>query len=171
MRFLLHGTSKNGFEGIKTNGFQPNKINNWIFSEPDTVYFYDSAKIKDKKEIFQLAFEQAALTAAIVNQLSDELYVFYIEIPDDLELNDDVSCENMYYKAISVNISDSILVSYRVYKSNDYNPSLRLFYLNNVNLNNINTNLSRNEYSFLNIINKSNIYEELLWDFKYELIP
>ena len=175
MKKLFHGTTKVNYAKIAKEGFKPNS-KTWICSNDSLIYFYDTDKSDcdyDKNtDCINNAFESAKITAALQGQLDTELIVFEIDI-EDKYVEDDGSCINMDTIASEVHIDD--LAEYgkvkNIYKSNSYNPHLRLFYIANLVRNNeyINSNiLSDLERRACEIIPSDNEIIEDLYNLDWE---
>lgn len=145
-----HGTDFLSAQNILKNGFSSNKETVWTCSVPNYLYVaredyddYDDydGDFDDMLDIpaVRIAVEAAQIAAAHTNQLTKDVFVFEFDIPDDIEVEEDVSCENMYgcyqldVNELNSNIQDGT-IQVTAYKFNNaYVPDLRIFYLTNLN--------------------------------------
>lgn len=179
MKTLFHGTTKQNFDLILQNGFRPECMV-WNCSDDSVTYFHDLSKSEEPEEEIECqrqrmitdAFSSAQIAAAVQGFSGSELIVLEVEIEDNY-VNDDFSCENMAYRASCVNNEDlnefGKIVS--IHTRNNYNPSLRFFYIAGLVCDNdwINTGeLSRLEIEACKVIGKSGFYIDEFMEFDYE---
>lgn len=135
-RILFHGTCEQGYQGIKEFGFNPEDAV-WTCSDLNCSYFWDLNYFEEKEgmteeNVIRRAFEQATVAAAKNDQRSSNLYVIRIVVDDEeIDVMEDNSCENMY-GAVCIRNEDLAKVEMEVFVSDDYYPSLRLFYLSGI---------------------------------------
>lgn len=166
MRYF-HGTSYEAGINIIQNGFNSgNKI--WNCSAFDKIYFaiehYDSYNYyvldDDSVEnlpVWRFVIEAGQIAAAHNNQSEEDLFVFEFDIPDNIEIEEDNSCENMNdcYQIgadkLNVLINDGTIkmTIYQVQKA--YVPCLRIFYLKDLS----------DKYYFVQDMNLANITKKL----------
>jgi len=173
-RTLLHGMSSHAYnELIRLNSFENVLDTTWNCSNGSYLYAYDvddfiKGEDCEKDLVINRCFESAAIGSAKFNQIDNKLYVVELEIDaDEVDILEDTSCENMSY-AFEIDrdeITTANIVN--VYVSEDYESSLKLFYL---------SGLLKNEYFDIDLSDKEiraieNIgYFEELFDFEFKTI-
>ena len=149
MRYY-HGTDYASGLNIIENGFS-DADTVWTCSDDSVTYlvsenydggpYYEDNYEPKNVPAFGFATGAAQIAAANCNQLTDKVIVFEFEIPDDIELHEDSSCENMYhcYQIDNDTLNEYIrtnkikMTTYILHKA--YVPYLRVFYLKDINLN------------------------------------
>lgn len=175
---LYHGTTFEGYEGIKLNGFK-NVERVWNVSDYNSIYFYcpeeceEGCNTEENVNIcIDRAFEAAQMAAAINGSKSKSIYVLEIEIDDEeIELNSDNDCPGSEYFAKTLDIRDIKNLKANVYKCDSYFEDLRLFYLMGVwdsRYLNMETKLGKFKFEILEEFSKKAPYISELWNFDWE---
>lgn len=139
-----HGTNYDSGLNIMKNGFEHNTTI-WNCSNKNLTYliseeYDDGPYTSDKPEpndipAFRFATGAAQIAAANSNQLTDQLFVFEFDINENIPLDEDISCSNMYdcYQIDNKTLNEHIIngdIKINIYLLNKaYVPYLRIFYL------------------------------------------
>ncbi len=119
-----HGTTEKHLLNILSGNCK--ETSTWYCSSDDMLYVYPESKADEDQNLIWSALESAQLTAA--KDGHNKIVCIELEIPDDL-LQDDLSCDNMSDIASCCELESIKEYITAIYSCDDYNPSLRPFYL------------------------------------------
>lgn len=142
-----HGTNYEAGINILRHGFAKNTI--WSCSNPSNVYmiceqFENDDHLyteMDDLPALRFAIEAAQIAAAYQDSKCEAIFVFEFDIPDEMTIEPDSSCENMYdcYEIdcdtlnTRIQTQEITITTYLFHHA--YVPYLRIFYLKQVNKN------------------------------------
>lgn len=171
-----HGTDYDSGISIIKTGFNPDHTV-WNCSSDRVTYLvdelYDNGPYgEDLNDIPAIRFALMAgqIAAAHNEQQSDKIIIFELDIPDDVFVEYDKSCSNMYHchqinndilneNIRNKNITMTIHVLHRAYV-----PCLRIFYLCNLD-DNLYIHNNESELDVINVLQKTNtcwFYDEYM---------
>ncbi len=129
MATLYHGTTRENWESIQREGWLGDSHKPVWNCSMREIYFNDTSKADgDDCSLINDTFEQAQIAAAVQNYKGANLVVLRFEIPDEF-VEDDSSCPNAEQaSAVHPDYMDKAELT-GIYNSDQYNPSLRLFYI------------------------------------------
>lgn len=168
-----HGTTyTSGLDIMRSRRFSSvHRI--WEDSSVDNVYFYKDEIDKEEHAGLRSVLENAQLSMAARNELSTQVAVVKLTVPDELEFEDDISAETMsYYSAVQIDrqelnrmIETGEIQMEVLFFPDVYVPGIRLFYLALVG-DNILSNLTEFEKRIVKEIKRTgvDIYEEAMAD-------